>query len=369
MAMSSPNLDSVTRVVSDPGSNISRAAPNLDTGRSVTRLAISDLRAADSPRLNGVNEEHVRILAESDANLPPILVHRTTMRVIDGTHRIRAAQLRGDDTIEVCYFDGTEYDAFLLGIRENITHGLPLNLADRRAAASHILELSPQWSDRAIAAAAGLSGKTVGVLRRQCSNDQAVTQTRVGRDGRLRRTNPGKVRKRASHCLAEPSGSGTETMHAQSSEEIPQSNVAVGLDERARFVRGRTAANNCNATVYAVHDAIPRQLDASAADNTHGSALRSYQQSAVPGVDSVSRKAEEGNGYAIMISQLWRDPTLRLSESGRTLLRMLSLHSLDHQEWDTLIANIPSHCAPRIADLARQCADKWRSLAEHLYEG
>ena len=53
------------------------------------------LRHADSPRLDGESPDHIRTLAESGSDLPPILVHRETMRVIDGMHRLRAAILNG----------------------------------------------------------------------------------------------------------------------------------------------------------------------------------------------------------------------------------------------------------------------------------
>jgi hypothetical protein len=52
-----------------------------------------------------------------------------------------------------------------------MAHGLPLTLADRLAAAARIVTACPYWSDRAVAAVAGLSPKTVtavldpGVLR------------------------------------------------------------------------------------------------------------------------------------------------------------------------------------------------------------
>src|SRR5947199_10633529 len=60
-------------------------------------LPVSSLLPGDSPRVAGENPEHVQLLAAA-RNLPPILVHRSTMRVIDGMHRLRAARLRGDET-------------------------------------------------------------------------------------------------------------------------------------------------------------------------------------------------------------------------------------------------------------------------------
>ena len=71
-------------------------------------LPIEELLPADSPRLEGEDLEHIRSLAELTDELPPILVHRQTMRVIDGMHRMKAAMLRGERTIEATFYDGNE---------------------------------------------------------------------------------------------------------------------------------------------------------------------------------------------------------------------------------------------------------------------
>ena len=91
------------------------------------------------------------------------------MQVIDGMHRVRAAILSGAGYIEALLFEGAEDEAFLLAVQLNVAHGLPLSRADRVAAAVRIIHSSPQWSDRAIARAAGLSDKTVASIRRRTS--------------------------------------------------------------------------------------------------------------------------------------------------------------------------------------------------------
>lgn len=87
------------------------------------------------------------------------------MRVIDGMHRVRAAQIRGETEIRATFFVGDDSEAFVAGVRANTTHGLPLSLEDREAAARRIVELFPDWSNRAIASVSGLSDKTVGAIR------------------------------------------------------------------------------------------------------------------------------------------------------------------------------------------------------------
>jgi ParB-like chromosome segregation protein Spo0J len=152
----------------------------------VTRVAISALGPADSPRLSGEDLNHVHLLAQSGATLPPILVHRPTMRVIDGMHRLRAARLRGEPDIEVTYYDGDEAGAFIEAVRANTTHGLPLSLADRRAAALRILTANPELSDRSVAGLTGLSPKTVGAARRSAGAQLTGPAYRLGQDGRWR---------------------------------------------------------------------------------------------------------------------------------------------------------------------------------------
>ncbi|MGW4273295.1 hypothetical protein ACWEGQ_13250 [Streptomyces seoulensis] len=92
-----------------------------------------------SLRSQGPDREHVARLAEVEGPLPPILVDRRTLHVIDGMHRLMAAFVRGERVIRVEYFEGSTEDAFLRAVQANVTHGLPLSQADRRAAAARIV--------------------------------------------------------------------------------------------------------------------------------------------------------------------------------------------------------------------------------------
>src|SRR5262249_14449183 len=139
----------------------------------------------------------IRMLAEVHEDTPPIVVHRKTMRVIDGMHRLRAAVLRGADTIAVRFFDGSEQDAFVLAVELNHAHGLPLSQADRGAAAARIVRSHPHWSDRMIASRTGLSAKTVGGIRARASVEIPQSHARIGRDGRVRPVTTADARRQA----------------------------------------------------------------------------------------------------------------------------------------------------------------------------
>src|SRR5437868_3424947 len=68
-------------------------------------VPIDSLLPARTPRLAGEDDSHIRMLAETENELPPILVCRRSFRVIDGMHRLRAARLRGAETIKVRFVD------------------------------------------------------------------------------------------------------------------------------------------------------------------------------------------------------------------------------------------------------------------------
>src|SRR6185437_2422414 len=64
-------------------------------------VPIDSLRPADSPRVGGLNSGHSEALAEIDSEFPPIIVQPSTMRVIDGMHRLGAARIRNQEKILV----------------------------------------------------------------------------------------------------------------------------------------------------------------------------------------------------------------------------------------------------------------------------
>ncbi|WP_432158502.1 ParB/RepB/Spo0J family partition protein [Streptomyces sp. bgisy153] len=167
----------------------------------VVKVPITTLVTADSPRVAGEDSDHVKCLAESEQELPPIKVHRSTMRVIDGVHRLRAAQLRGQTDIAVRFFDGEREDAFVLSVAANTRHGLPLARADRLAAAGRILNLHPEWSDRAIALVSGLSTRKVADIRRHHAGATGASEVRVGIDGRARPVNRVEGRELAGELI------------------------------------------------------------------------------------------------------------------------------------------------------------------------
>jgi hypothetical protein len=310
------------------------AVPTVDQ-EPVVRVAIDSLRGADSPRSSGVDVEHARVLAETDLTSVPIIVHRWTMRIIDGAHRVRAAALRGETEISARFFSGDETDAFVLAVRANIAHGLPLSLAERKAAAARIVASHPHWSDRRIASLTGLAAKTVAGVRRPTAEDRQL-DTRVGRDGRVRALNSVEGRRIASEIIAN-----------QPNLSLRRIAEAAGISpETVRNVRERLRRGE---------SPIPagrrgRNLTDAGEDATSAPTL-----SPAPIVVETS-----------VMRTLQADPTLRLTGVGRHLLRLLDLNRTLAEHWRRLADDVPPHTAGRVADAARKYAEAWQRFADHI---
>jgi ParB-like chromosome segregation protein Spo0J len=228
-------------------------------------VALSALSFGKSPRLVPEDLDHARVLAEVD-HLPPIMVHAETMMVIDGRHRVLAARLRGENSIRARLFQGTEDEAFLLGVRANTTHGKPLSLAERLQAVSQILSTKPDLSDRAIAGICGLSPHTVA-NRRRAGPTSDVAQ-RVGTDGRTRPLNTTTGRRQAAALmLAFPDDSNRKIAREVGLSEATVRDVRLEI-KRAAGISTETSDNpvvNCLDGKPRPDEPIPRKIATSLA--------------------------------------------------------------------------------------------------------
>lgn len=291
-----------------------RHSPEVPVGR---------LDLSGSPRLGGIDQHHVSALAQLDPSaLPPVLVHQHTLRVIDGVHRVHAAILRGDATIAVELIDCDEAEVFIRAVRANAAHGLPLSLEDRRAAARRILETHSPWSDRMIAKIVGLSPNTVGALRRRQADAAAApspTRHRIGLDGRVHRLTPGDTRCAVREALARnPTASVRELARTVG--------ISVG---RAHVLRRELLDPSPR------HEAPPQE-----------DGLRALPSS--------------------LVKMLAADPSLRLNEQGRGLLRLLVTQTIDPAQWETLVDVVPAHRADVVIELAESFSATWSRFADEL---
>lgn len=260
------------------------------------------------------------------------------MRIVDGMHRLRVAQLRGDTEVCVEYFEGTELEAFIRAVELNVTHGLPLTRADREAAAARIIESSDRWSDRAIAQMTGLSAPTVGKIRALAGPLRAVeSEARIGRDGRVRPLNSALGRQRASELIAaEPNLSLREIARRAGISQ------GTARDVRKRISRGEDP-------VPARFLSGPRPAPTGLAAHSSENATAAYP------IDT---------SYVSDLNNLQKDPSLRLTGSGRFLLRWFHLHAISQEKRVNLIKSLPTHNRARIAYLAKCCSRWWAEFAQ-----
>lgn len=307
-----------------------------------TAVPISSLLPSDQLRMNGENREHVNVLAQVDGPLPPILVHRPSMRVIDGMHRLRAAQCRGQTEITVQFFHGTEQDALVLAVEANIAHGLPLTLAERKAAAARIIVSHRQWSDRKIASVTGLAPSTVGALRKFSTGVAGHANTRIGRDGSERPLDAAAGRAHVVKLMAEKPDA--------SIREIAR--IAGVAPSTAHDVRNRLREGK---------DPVPLRKHG-------GRRTTSFPEpdDDVPGPRCGAVQSARNGSGSLPLDHLKLDPALRYSEAGRALLRLLQAQTVIEQASTTLVTAVPAHTAKAVAELAHRAAETWRSFAAQL---
>ncbi|WP_128429353.1 transcriptional regulator [Streptomyces cyaneus] len=301
---------------------------------TVFQVEIGVLRPADSPRF-AIDLEHVKRLAENEAELPPILVHRETMRVVDGMHRVHAMILRNQRTLAAQWFEGDERDAFTHAVEANARHGLPLSREERREAVLRILQYHPEWSDRSIAKLSGLSAKYVAAMRRQ-AGDEGTQPVRIGIDGRARPSSTAAGRLTAAEVIR-------QNPNASLREIARQSGISTGT---ARDVRRRLA--NGQEPVPEKHRTGSRPEPTSIS-------------SAVP-----NQSAPDLARRVILLDRLCKDPSLRLTENGRFILRQLRKQLYDVRDWKRLAYTVPKHDRNAVAEILSGCADDLVEVAQEL---
>lgn len=314
-------------------------------------VPVDSLLPADSPRSHGEDDEHIKRLAESGSDLPPILVQQGTMRVIDGMHRLRAAILNGRRSIEVEFFDGDDEEAFIRAVERNVAHGLPLTLADRKDAAARILGFRPALSDRSVASMTGLSPKTVGAIRARLSEEIPRLDARQGRDGRLRPLDSSEGRLRAAEVVRKNPGA--------SLREIATS-AGISL-ETARSVKAKLRAGD---------DPTPRNRR-----QRPGGAVKQPVESEGSGAGASAavnagalgpRNGQPTDEISSILQKLSRDPALRHSQAGRRLLQIIHAKAVDDEVRAVLVQESPPHSRSLLARIARYNASTWKEIENEL---
>ncbi|AKL71164.1 ParB/RepB/Spo0J family partition protein (plasmid) [Streptomyces goshikiensis] len=358
------------------------SAPEASLSHRAFEVRIDSLLAADSPRLDGMNEQHVRRLAGMFPALPPLLVHRTTLRVVDGMHRLAAARALGLRSVEVRYFDGTPEEGFLRSVSANVAHGLPLTVADRKAAAARILGSHPELSDRAVAAHVGVDPKTVAAIRRGSTEENPQSNLRVGMDGRAHPLDRTAERLRAAELM-------TRRPDLPLRAIVKETGISLGTahDVRQRLLRGEepiprgrrtagstpgsapaSAAGRPGANAAAPLGPRPPAVAAARPAPPPPDPVRAYPPDPARAQGPYAAQGLSGRSRASLeaLGRLVRDPSLRHSESGRQFLRWLNTHFVVDDAWRQQADAVPPHCTDAVAELALQCSRTWQRFAEDL---
>jgi hypothetical protein len=137
-----------------------------------------DPSIASRKALNPKRVEHYRQILESDNDLDPVIVFHDgqTNWLSDGFHRIEAYKKADQTQIPTDVRHGTRRDAILYAIEANAKHGLCLSLAERKNAATTLLQDTEwsQWSDRKIGKICGINHETVRSLRNLSGGNRQI---------------------------------------------------------------------------------------------------------------------------------------------------------------------------------------------------
>jgi hypothetical protein len=318
----------------------------------VVEVSLGELTSGRSPRLHGLNHEHVVALMDRKEDWPPILITRADRTIIDGQHRFRAAQLLGHSSIACIISDAPETEAFVESIRRNLKNGLPLTRRDRKHAARVVLELHCDWSDRRIAALCAIDHGTVASLRADLdispTGQNLRLDTRLGRDGKRRPVDYASTRQRVIQAIrAEPQASLRQI--AQSAGVSP---------ETVRTVKSRNRAQP-------VADSASNPLHTPAGvSTTYGSPNgigecepepRGPRAHLQPGPEA---QANRTLGWE-------SDPALRSTSQTQAFLEWFGQTSV-RDTWPVWVDTVPLSRIYEIADEARRRADAWVSFARAL---
>jgi hypothetical protein len=319
----------------------------------VFRLPLSSLRPGFFLRQSGTDAAHVQLLADvaSSVELPAILVQKSSLRIVDGMHRIEAAKLRGEESIGARFVDCSDDEAFLLAVKSNTLHGLPLSRADRIAGAKRILKGHGDWSDRAVAAATGMSAKTIASLRHHSDGEPKDLDKRLGRDGKWRPVTGIAGRKRAAEYLATRPDASVREVAREADVSLGtvhdvRAKLRCGLDPNAVGLRSsQDRAANGSAGDKAGRDRLsPR----------NGTGLHSRRPSSLaPPWSEISPK-------------LANDPTIRYTENGRNFLRWMATRIMQPGEWKEFVEAVPTHWTKDISLVAESVSGAWLDFADQL---
>jgi ParB-like chromosome segregation protein Spo0J len=319
----------------------------------IVDLPLDRINGALEVRTTGLDRRHVALLAETGGRWPPIVFWGDECLVVDGAHRVEAARRLGFTTIPAVSFIGSFDEAFMESVYRNVSHGLPLSLADRKKAAVRVLRSNWDWSDRRIASVCGLSGKTVSALRRNVSSWDPVPDTpvieeprRVGLDGKARPHRAGDLQDRIRLALFDHPGASLRAI----------ARITATSPETVRTVRTRLAAQ-------VVQASAPPETSPS----SDSSATTDDDPAARPATNVPETFSDSGAqiGPPPSTDHWGRDPALLACDDQGEFARWFASNDVG-DDWHRFVWTIPVGRVYPVVDEARRRAAAWSAFASML---
>jgi hypothetical protein len=311
----------------------------------VNRVSISDLVPGPPLRHGGVDDDYVRLLAQEWALEAPILVHWPTLQVVDGMYRLRAAQLRGERHIKARFVRGRGVDIFVAAVTANVRHGRGLNLDERKEAGRRIILTHPDWSDGMVSSVCLVSPKTVAALRARPTRSIPELDARIGRDGKLRPTDPTIGRRRAAELLK------------------LQPQMTLRAVAREAGISPTTAAD-VRALLRAGGDPVRCRKKVPVTN----SSPRSSSRFEIPSLKSIDDRVTIEDREVTPVQILNADWSFRADEEGRQFLMWLEKKLVDEVSLEPFVNCVPLGRVYVVADIARSCEAAWAVFAGQLEE-
>lgn len=261
----------------------------------------------------------------------------------------------------------------------------------------------------------GLSGKTVAAARLTAGAAIPPAPVRLGRDGRSRRLNGAAMAARRTQ-QAKTVDRGKTVDRAKAAERVNAVDRAEPMDRADRMdridhrtglvcpahstvLRRKTRADQPTRPGRADRwgqtedrQAPDRPADQAATVQTAADQAASVQTARIQAATGRKPTAKTPMGTAprgtaptgttptppgpsasqdgaAILAALARDPAIRLSESGRFIVRRLAASLMQPEEWNTLLSNAPAHSTELLLRMARANAQAWQELAEGRYCG
>lgn len=161
----------------------------------ICNLAISQITADSSIQCRRkMDPDRIAAYAQllGDGSTPPLLdvfFDGETYWLVDGFHRLAAAQQAGQTTVACRVFEGTYGQAHMAAANTNFYDGVERTIEDKHNAVDRVLSTHGQWSNRQIAQWCGVSDHLVAKRREQTGSETGDAQrvyTRKGKEQVMR---------------------------------------------------------------------------------------------------------------------------------------------------------------------------------------